>query len=579
MIVTLNINNFALIEKLRLDLSPGLNVFTGETGAGKSLIIQAFSLLLGERASSSVVRKGCKTASVEASFNTGTVSLDSLLDKWGVSIDDEDNKDFLLIGREVSSVKKGSSCFVNGRMTVLKVLKEVGNELVDLHGQHEHQALMKSAKHLHILDTFGGKKHRRDLDNALSLVCEFREKLNELRELKARERERGIEIDNLLFQMHEIDDIAPQSGEDEKLQSNHRLLANSDRLKNLACKLEQLVTSDKGVVELLRSGWNNLDEICEFSDQAKEIRTNYQEALFLLEEVGSSFSSLSSAVVYDEEELKNIEDRIGKINGLVRKYGPSLENVIDYRIEIGQRYQELKNADKILEESDKDIAYCKSKVGKAVGLLSEKRHKIALKLAKAVNKELKFLEMAEAVFSVNLSHVEIEDSDESIVLSHNDDSYKLFSDGIDRCEFVVAANKGEKAGPLAKVASGGEVSRIMLAIKSALANSDSVPIMVFDEIDTGIGGETGWAVARKLYEVSRSCQCLCITHLPQIAAFADGHFNVSKSGVDNRTVISVSSLDEDGRVIELSRMLGGTSPSSLSHAKEFLEVARTDLKE
>jgi DNA repair protein RecN (Recombination protein N) len=570
MIVTLNIRNFALIEKLRLDLAPGLNVFTGETGAGKSLIIQAFSLLLGERAPSTIIRKGCESASVEALFDTGSVSVGSCLDKWGLS--ENDSEGSLLIGREIGAGKKGSPCFVNGRLTVLGALKELGDSLVDLHGQHDHQALMKSAKHLSILDDFSNGKQSKLLEKTSLLIKELRALIASVKDMKTRERERRIERDNILFQINQIDDVSPVKGEDVILEARHKILANSDNLKHLSAKMEELISSEAGVVSQLRTGWGDLDDICEFNDAAKEARTNYHEAVFLLEEVGSSLSSICGDVEFDEEEFSGLEDRIGQLNSLFRKYGPSLDNVIEFREDLGKRLKAIQSAEKTLESSDKEIKLLKEKVSEAVVNLSEERLKTASRLEKAVNKELKFLEMKDAVFSVNLWQKDSDNDDESIVV--NGRNLNLFSDGVDRCEFVVATNRGEKAGPLSKIASGGEVSRVMLAIKSALASQDRVPIMVFDEIDVGIGGETGWAVARKLFEVSRNCQCLCITHLPQIAAFASAHYNVAKSGKDDRTVISVSALDEDGRVEELARMLGGSTSSARAHAEEFLQIAR-----
>ena len=574
MIVTLNIRNFALIEKLTLDLSPGLNVFTGETGAGKSLIIQAFSMILGERAQSSIVRQGCQEASIEALFDTGSVDLQSRLN--GLGLESEDLDGSLLISRQVNSAGKGSKCFVNGKMTVLSSLKGLGNDLVDLHGQHDHQALMKSSRHLAILDDFAGDKIRRNLSETADAVSSLRELVREVKSLRSLARERTIARDNYLFQMNEIDLVSPHKDEDATLESRHRILANSDRLKHLATKVEYILSGDDGAVDNLRKGLKDLEEICQFTNDGKEAFTNYQEAVFLLEEAGSSLLSIASSVEYDEEELASIEDRLGQIHSLVRKYGPTLDEVLSYRAEIGEKLAALEQSVELLTHSDERISAQKNTVSALALKLSRKRKKISEELTESVNRELAFLEMKDAIFNVNLWQKESEESDDTVVVDGR--HIQLTGTGIDRCEFEVATNKGEKSGPLSKVASGGEVSRVMLAIKSALASSDSVPIMVFDEIDTGIGGETGWSVARKLYEVSRNCQCLCITHLPQIAAYADAHYNVSKSGDGERTVIEVSPLDEEGRVLELARMLGGDTASARAHASEFLSNARNGVR-
>ena len=571
MLVTLNINDFALIERLTLDLEPGLNVFTGETGAGKSLIIQAFSLLLGERAKSEVVRRGKKRAGIEATFDIGQNSgAHFILDGHGLPLDDGEGR--ILVSRTISSDARSNRCFVNGSMSPLLALKELGDGLVDLHGQHDHQRLLRTAEHLCVLDEFGGPPLAKVKKEVVAAISALRDFEKELRLLQAKERERVIERDNLKFQLDEISAISPQEGEEESLDSRHRILANAEKLRGLLTGLEELLTGDGAIVDSLRQGWSKLDEICEIDESLEKTRTNYHEAVYLLEEVSAQLSRSCEEVDLDGEELQEVEERLGELSRLTRKYGPSLTDVLAYQEELHSRFSSLQQDEKTLNEADERLAKMREKLQELLPKLTKERQKAARKLEKAVIKQLKHLGMGPAKFSVKMWQEAARDGDLAVELAEG--SCRLYTEGADRVEFLISTNVGEEQASLAKVASGGEVSRVMLALKAALASRDKVPIMVFDEIDTGIGGETAWNVAQKLQEVSRNCQCLCITHLPQIAACADGHYRVEKSGQAGRTVIKVTPLEPEERVGELTRMLGGDSDTAREHAKELLSRAK-----
>ncbi len=571
MLVTLNISDFALIERLTLDLEPGLNVFTGETGAGKSLIIQAFSLLLGERASADLVRRGKDRAGIEATFEVGkTNGTSSVLEQWGLPCDDGDG--CVLVSRSIGRMARSNRCFVNGSLSPLGALKDLGDGLVDLHGQHDHQRLLKTAEHLAVLDEFGGSTLLKIKDKVVKAITRLRDFESELSSLQEKERERAIERDNLQFQIDEIDTVSPEAGEDEKLEGRHKLVANADRLRQLLSSVDELLSDDGGLIDGLRQGWSKLDEICEIDENAGQTRSNYHEAVYLLEEVAADLSRQSEEVDVDGEELQSIEERLGDFSRLTRKYGPSLQDVLDYREQVEEKLQNLEKDERTLTEADERLKEMRQQLRELLPKLTKAREKVARRLEKAVTVQLKHLGMGPALFAARIWSDRAKDDDFSIDLP--DGKYRLYSDGMERVEFLISTNEGEEPASLSKVASGGEVSRVMLALKAALASRDKVPIMVFDEIDTGIGGETAWSVAEKLQEVSRNCQCICITHLPQIAAFADGHYRVEKSGAGGRTVINVSALDNDERVSELSRMLGGASEAANKHAKELLSRAK-----
>jgi len=571
MLVTLNISDFALIERLTLDLEPGLNVFTGETGAGKSLIIQAFSLLLGERASSDLVRRGADMAGIQASFDVGASPwVAAVLERAGCPTDDGEGR--VLISRDIGRQARSNRCFVNGRLGPVAVLKELGEGLVDLHGQHDHQRLLRTAEHLHVLDEFGGDKLLALRARVVAAVAELRAFEREIRQLHERERERVIERDNLRFQLDEIDAVAPKPGELDDLDARHRVVANADRLRSLYAGLDELLGGDEAVIDRLRQGWSHLDDLVEIDPAAASLQTNYHEAVYLLEDVAGELSRRGESVDVDEAELGELEERLGELNRLTRKYGPTLDDVLSYRDETKRRMADLDGAERMAAEADARRAALRANLQDLLPTLTKARTTAARRLEKAVSAELAHLGMGPATFIVRLSTDTPRGDDDAVTVGGA--TVRCFVDGVDRAEFCIATNEGEDPGPLARIASGGEVSRVMLAIKAALASRDRVPIMVFDEIDAGIGGETAWNVAEKLRQVSQGCQCLCITHLPQIAACADGHFHVEKRGSGGRTVIAVTALGPDERAAELARMLGGTGPAALEHAAELLARAR-----
>jgi len=570
MLVTLNIRDFALIDRLTLDLGPGLTVFTGETGAGKSLVIQAFSLLLGERASADLIRHGSERAGVEAQFDVGATSRvrSCLQDRGLLDPDNGDECELVLVSRDIGRNARTNRNFVNGRLAPLAVLREIGDELVDLHGQHEHQRLLRTREHLAMLDDFASKQLFSQREKTRAMIDEYRSVVRSIEELASSERERAIELSNLEYQLDEIDVVAPRLGEGEELDRQHRILANAERLRSLYFELEETLTAEGGVVDSLRGAWSRFDELCSIMPETRKLQARYHDAVFVLEDVASELGSGRSGIELDEERLGQVEERIAQLARLTRKYGPSLGDVLDYRSTIGTQLEKLQSGERDISALQTKRQELVAELSCELAALTRLRAKAARRLEKAVCEQLSELGMAGARFQVDIRH-ELDEASEIVV---DGGGVRLFADGIDRAEFLMATNPGEKMQALVRIASGGEVSRVMLAIKAALASKDLVPIMVFDEVDVGIGGETAWHVAEKLHEVSRSCQCLVITHLPQIAAKADSHFRVAKRSQRKRTVIDVVALrTREERVDELARMLGGTGAKARGHAAALLD--------
>lgn len=572
MLVNLDIRDFALIDRLRLDLVPGLNVFTGETGAGKSLIVQAFTLLLGERASADVVRAGSERAGVEARFDPGQApGLAAVLEEAGLPADDGEG--LLLVGREIGRKARDNRCTVNGRMATVTLLRDVGAGLVDLHGQHDHQRLLRSSEHLAVLDEVAG-------DSVLELRRRVEADVAELRRLERRrtelgsgERERQREIDALRFQLDEIDEAELREDELGELEARHRVLANADRVLRLLSGVEELLGGDEGALERLRSLWRDLDELVSYDEGARGLRENFHEAVYLLDEVAAEAERSRESVDCDGEALAAVEERLAVIERLTRKYGPTVADVLAVRAEAAARLEELTSGESSQEALLAALAVVRGRLARSLPDLSRMRAEAARRLEESVTLQLRELGMEAASFAVRLGREASGPAAPGDAVTLGGETWRLWSDGTDRAEFLIAGNAGEAAGPLAKIASGGEISRVMLGIKAALASRDRVPIMVFDEIDVGIGGETAWKVADKLREVSRHCQCICVTHLPQIAAGADGHFQVAKRREGDRTVIGVRPLTQEERVDELARMLGGRGAAARSHAQELLARA------
>ncbi|MBI4861232.1 MAG: DNA repair protein RecN [Candidatus Riflebacteria bacterium] len=552
MLSTIKISNLAVIESLEIHFTNGLNIFTGETGAGKSIVLSALSLILGERASSGLLRSGCPIASVEALFDTGPdPRIVELLAQTGL-VAEEDHS--LIVRREIT-VEGKSRCHVNGRLVGLSFLKELGNLLVDLHGQHEHQLLLDPRHQLEILDSFGDAGHQKVRVAVQSDVRRLLDVRRERASLRQRATEREAEIELVSTQLAEIEAAAVDPETDAAVEGQLKLLANLERVKREAMELSTGLAGDDGqgqaVLTSLRALLPRLEYLAQTTGRAEVAQAldNFREALYLLEDTSRTVSHAFDGLDLDEDDLARVEARVGVLTKLKRRYGPGLQDVADHARRLGSRLADLQAAhddSARLEQAERQLV---GRLNGSVPRLSGGRGRLSRQLVRRVEEHLADLGLENARFEVALSRQEEADSPVSIESS----GVHLYSNGADRVEFLIAPNPGEPPKPLSKIASGGELSRIMLAIKCSLAVVDKVPIMVFDEVDAGIDGRTAVKVAEKLAQLSARCQSLVITHSPQIASAATSHFAVKKQVSGGRTQTSVLRLDAEERVAEAQR--------------------------
>jgi DNA repair protein RecN (Recombination protein N) len=545
----LTVENFALVEKTRLTFGPGLNLLTGETGAGKSILLDALGMVLGERTGSEVVRHGTDKARVEAVFTLEKPShiLREVLENAGIEPED----DLLLLSRELSSAGK-SVARINGRTVTVGMLKTVGDALVDIHGQHTHQSLLIAEKHYGFLDAWCGPK-----------VIELRQRVSEAhgvaqtakRELVSLQndaRERVRTLDLLQFQCEEIDKFAPEEGEDDELIAERLKLSSAEKLHAAAGNAHTALSN--GAIEALGTATRALENAQKWDDELGPLVETLQTALYAADDALRDVRSYRDKVEFNPERLAEIEDRLDILKTLKRKYGATLAEVLAYREEIGERKDRLEQAEERIAELEQEVEKTQKELIAHAHCLTEARKKAAKPFAEAIRRELADLAMQATRFEVGIEPTE------------------PTSLGADAIEFLISPNPGEPLKPLAKIASGGEMSRVMLALKSVLIKSNAVPTLIFDEIDTGIGGRTGTVLGEKLHTLGGSAQVLCITHLAQIAARGDTHFFIEKHEQKGRTVVNVSVLENETRVKEIARMLGGDATETvLKHAEEMLK--------
>jgi DNA repair protein RecN (Recombination protein N) len=552
MLVELRIRDYAVVEDLTLVLGPGLNALTGETGAGKSIIVGALSLLLGERASSSVVRTGAARATVEAVFDVSAEPrVAAELEELGFRPEDG----LMILRREVAAEGRNRS-WVNGSAATAGVVGNLGAALVDLHGQHEHQTLLRPADQRRILDAFAGAVEEARLVSAL--YAELQSLRQDLDNREERRREIESRADFLRFQLSEIDAAALQPGEDDALQSEAGRHEHSEELTRGASEVHDILYgADDSVADRMAAAKKRLERLADFDPALSEQVESLSEASITVSDVGRRMGDYAESIDHDPRRLAEVHRRLDMMFRMKRKYGPDLADVL----ETAQRVRsELSD----LDESDHDIIVLSQRMDtagaelkSAAGALSSKRRDAAARLGAAIASTLPALGLPGAVFDVALrAHGEVG------------------AGGAEGVEFLVSPNPGFEPQPLARIGSGGELSRVMLALKSTLADVDRVPVLVFDEIDAGIGGVVASAVALKLAEVAERHQVFVVTHLAQVASRANTHLLVEKEQGANGTVTSVRPLTADARVEEIARMLGGDpeSPTSRQHARELLRL-------
>ncbi|NOZ70276.1 MAG: DNA repair protein RecN [Deferribacteres bacterium] len=566
MLRELHIRNFSIIDDATIEFGEGFNVLTGETGAGKSIIIHALSLALGERATGDFIRSGEKEAVVEAFFDTAPESLSppALQFLRDNAIDFEDG----LILRRVITAQGRSRAYINGSMVNLQTLSDISRNIIDVHGQYEHQSLLSPESQLELLDAYGGHAALREETGAVfEKLCTLKQRIADL---LREDRDRARRLDILRFQIDEIEAAGLSPGEDEELSGELKILDSAGRLAELANEAyEAVYSSDFSCITTLSKVLNALREIAAIDARANEALKAVEDALPLLEETGYFLRDYRESLDFDPQRLGQVQERLELIKKLAGKYGDSIEEILRYKENAVAELEGLEHAGETLETYRAELEQLKQGLTEKARLLSEKRKKSAAKIEKEVVARLSELSMPDTEFSVRITHEKGEDTT---------DGFRASRTGIDNIEFLISPNIGEEPRPLSKTASGGELSRVMLALKAILAKGDKVPVLVFDEIDAGIGGMTAETVGRKLKGLSSYHQVICITHLPQIAAFADRHLKIQKRVRGDRTRVEISTVEKDERTEEVARMLsGGISDVSIRHAEEILKKARSSL--
>lgn len=555
MLTELNIKNFAIIDSLNITFGKGFNVLTGETGAGKSIIVDAVELVLGGRASSEMIRSGCDEAVVEAAFDISDISgISEKLIEMGIEGDDA-----LVIKRTVSGSGK-NKVFINGSMATIAMLSDIGEFLVDIHGQHEHQTLFKVERHIDVIDEYAAVGPLRE--EMAGVYSELNRVKNELESLKVSEADKEKRLDVLRFQSDEIGKASLKEGEEEGLLEERKLLANSEKLFDAGnTALELLYAQAGSALELVKKADSKIREIATLDESLKPTAESVNSVYASIEDAAMTLRDYVGKISFEPERLNEIEERLDLIGRLKRKYGNTVSEVLRYKEEVDRELEGIEKAEERTTELGKEVETLKASGLKIAETLSDKRKKASKELKNMVEVELSDLGMKKAVFEVKIDRI-----------------IDISSKGLDRVEFLLSSNPGEAPKPLSKIASGGELSRIMLALKKVLAGPSGVPTMVFDEVDSGIGGGIAEVVGRKLREVAQGRQVLCITHLPQIAAMADLHYAVSKGEEKGRTVTTVARLDENDRVDEIARMLGGMTITEASkrHAEEMIRAVNRD---
>jgi DNA repair protein RecN (Recombination protein N) len=571
MLTDLRIKNFAIIDDLQLSFDSGFVVLTGETGAGKSIIIDAVEMLLGGRAESTAVRSEAEVALIEGHFKIDEAvraELHTILEREGLL----DDPDYLVLSREIRREGRNVAR-VNGRVTTLSLLGELGDWLVDVHGQSEHLSLRRVAEHVHLLDRYAKLDDLRARFE--SSYDQLRKVRAELSNLRASEREAQRRADYLAFQIEEIEAAHLKVEEEQELREERTRLANTEQLTRLSAEAVNYLAGDHTGRE---TAVNQLGKVVEALEDLAEIDESMQSlgdrAQALMEEIADLSRTLrryQEEVEFNPGRLDEVEERLNLIQSLKRKYGGSVEAVLQQAQLAQQELQSITHAEQRLESLQSRERKLLQQLAELGVDLSKARAQAGKTLGGSIEAELDDLRMAEAEFGLSLQQQEAPDG-----VPVGDKQLALYPTGIDQVEFLVAPNPGEGLKPLARIASGGETSRLMLGLKSVLAQADRTPTLIFDEIDQGIGGRVGTIVGQKLWVLSRAHQVLCITHLPQLAAYGDQHVKVEKQLRSGRTITTTRSLSESERVTELATMIGAVTESNLDSAVGFLQSAQTE---
>lgn len=571
MLTEINIRNFAIIEELRMQFHSGFNVLTGETGAGKSIILDAVMLILGGRADTTMIRAGATEAYIEATFSLTQPfqeAVHPILTAEG--LDDEEG-DGLMLAREIRHNGR-NICRVNGRAVNLSVLREIAEPLIDIHGQGEHLSLLKPRSHLPLLDAYAGLQEEQKA--FAKEVASFTKLQHELDELRRNERQRTQRIDMLQFQIKEVDAANLSVGEEEDLRAERTRLANAEQLMRSASEAVTLITGldddNLAAADMLGQAERALVQLTRYDDTKAPMLERLQGAIYQLSEISSELQSYLDELEYNPSRLDYVEERLELINTLKRKYGDSVAAILAARDKAEQQLDQLGHSEERIGELETLIDALLHDLGRQAAALSQQRKAAVQRLSAAIEAQLADLNMEGAQFSVDFQHEPDEDG-----VYVDGEQFAFDRTGMDQVEFLISTNPGEPMKPMAKVASGGETARLMLALKTALAQVDATPTLIFDEIDQGIGGRVGDIVGRKLWGLTSLAQhqVIVVTHLPQLAGYGDAHFRVLKQMQDGRTVTAVVELGHVGRVQELAAMLGTQTDLARGGAESILQQA------
>jgi DNA repair protein RecN (Recombination protein N) len=563
MLQSIYIKNLYLIDEINLEFGSGLNILTGETGAGKSIILGAIGLILGDKADTTSVRTGFNKGIVETVFNISKMNeLKKILEEKGVTIED----DTLIIKREIS-VDGKSKAFINMSNVMVSTLKEIGEYLVDISGQHQHHSLLKVSNHIQLLDSFARTNY--EVSEFGKLWREYLNKTEELNNLIEKEKEKEKTRELAQFSIDEIEKAKLNKNEEKELDEELKRLMNYQKLTNsLKLSYNTLYENTNAIIPSTETVIGELEKISSLDINMTRVLEETKEALYKLESVKDYIRSYKDSLDFSPDRLDEINERLDVISTIKKKYGGSIESAIQHKKTYEETIEQIEKNEEQIEKLQSEIKQLESKIKESAVSLSKKRQRSAKELERKVIEELSYLGMSKAKFKVEFRYIENSDS----FLKITERGVRIEETGIDKIEFTISANLGEEPKPLTKIASGGELSRIMLAIKNILINMDTIGTVVFDEVDAGIGGETAVKVANKIKEMSRTTQVICITHSPQIASKGDYNYLVEKLLKEGRTISIVRKIDEDIKIKEIARMLGGDNITDITiqHAKELI---------
>ncbi|KOA20931.1 DNA repair protein RecN [Clostridium homopropionicum DSM 5847] len=556
MLLQLNIKNFALIENLSIDFEKGFNILTGETGAGKSIIIDAINFVLGSKSGKEMIRTGENKTFVEAIFEIKNSETIEMLKDMEIEFDD-----LIIIARE--TFKSGKSIIkINNKAFSISDVKKITSTLINIHGQHENQKLLNSSSHIYYLDKYGSEKLN-DLLNKYSLLYKRLQEINkEIDELGANNGEREKTIDFLKYQLDEISNAKLVINEDVELKNKFSILSNSEKINNsLISSYNILYNSDDNFIsayDLINRAIRELRNIEKLMVNIPSLVNSLEEAYFNIEQNINEIRDIQESIIYDKDELETINSRIFLIDSLKKKYGETIEDILAYKSKISDEYDKLVNSNKIIDELNKE----KNKITSSMGNYSKKIHDTRCNIGEELEKKIKF----------ELNYVGLEKSNIKIQVNYEEE---FLVNGRDKVQFLISTNPGEPLKPLDKVVSGGELSRIMLSLKTVFVDKDEIPSVIFDEIDTGISGRIAQSVGEKMYLISTLHQVFCVTHLPQIASMSDTHFIVSKEVQEGKTYTLIKKLNNLEKENEIARMIGGLNITDLTlqNSKEMIKLA------